>query len=206
MSREHLLNDLMSALEAPGMGRPEDQHWKEIEARLENSRGSEWINVGKATSLYAADKKHNNNLSQRREEELELGIALPSESESQYYSQNDTDLHGYRNIAPATTQLPGRQAYTQSLHRSPVEAHAHSSHSPRSPQGPMVTDSFGHVMHVPSSIQDNLTHHTQSLAPSVGESVADSGRGTASVSVATSGMTLRERIAHIERQLSVGFF
>lgn len=198
MSREHLLNDLMSALEAPGVGRPEDQHWKEIEARLENSRGSEWINVGKATSIYAADTKRNDNLSQRREEELELGIALPSESESQYYSQNDTDLQGYRNIAPATTQLPGRQAYAQSLHRSPVEAYAPPPHSPRSPQCPIVTDSFGRVMHVPSSVQ--------SLAPSMGESVADSGRGTTSVSLATSGMTLRERIAHIERQLSVSFF
>ena len=192
MSRENLLNDLMSALEAPGSGRPEDQHWKEIEARLESSRGSEWINVGKATSLYAADKKHNDNLSHRRDEELELGIALPSESESQYYSQNDTDLHGYRNIAPASTQLPGRQAYAQSLHRSPGEVHAPPPHSPRSPQGPMVTDSFGRVM----PVQDSQ---------SVGESVGDSGRGTASVSIATSGMTLRERIAHIERQLSVSF-
>ena len=174
MSREVLLNDLMTALEAPGVKRPEDQHWREIEARFqeENGRGSEWINVGKATSLYATDKNHNENLSQRREEELELGIALPSESESQYYSQNDTDLPGYRNIAPATTQLPVRQMYAQSLHRSPVETQAPSPHT------------------------------TQSMAPSVVESVADSGRGT--VSVAASGMTLRERIAHIERQLSVG--
>lgn len=48
-----------------------------------------------------------------------------------------------------------------------------------------------------------LRHLGQQTAPSVVGSVADSGRGTASMSVATSAMTLRERIAHIERQLSV---
>lgn len=49
----------------------------------------------------------------------------------------------------------------------------------------------------------SVAHPVGMSAPSVADSVADSGRGTASVSVATSGMTLRERIAHIERQLSV---
>ena len=45
--------------------------------------------------------------------------------------------------------------------------------------------------------------HVGMSAPSVADSIADSGRGTASISIATSAMTLRERIAHIERQLSV---
>lgn len=48
-----------------------------------------------------------------------------------------------------------------------------------------------------------MTHHVSMSAPSVVDSVADSGRGTASVSIVTSAMTLRERIAHIEKQLSV---
>lgn len=150
MSQELLLSDLMSAFKAPGTGRPEDQHWREIESRFpeENSRGSEWINVGKATSLYAADRRHNENRSHRHEEELELGIALPSESESHYYSQNDTDL--CRNVAPATTQRPMRQTYVQ----SPLE-----SHSPpllHAPHSWMVTDHFGHSSHVPSSVQNFL--------------------------------------------------
>ena len=158
LSREHLLNDLMTALEAPGTGRHEDQHWKEIESRFpeENSRGSEWINVGKATSLYAADNKHIDSRSHRRDEELELGIALPSESESQYYSQNDTDLRNYRNVAPATTQMPMRQTYTQGVQGSPLEACSPPLPHTRPPHGLMVTDSFGRTLHLPTPMQDSL--------------------------------------------------
>ena len=164
LSREHLLNDLMAALEAPGHGRPEDQHWQDIESRIPetNSRGSEWINVGKATSLYAADGKRNENRSHRRDEELELGIALPSESESQYYSQNDTDLRNYRNIAPATTQMPMRQTYVQSIHGSSVESHTPPLPHSRPPQGLKVTDNFGNPLHVPSSVQDSLDEFSDS--------------------------------------------
>lgn len=52
----------------------------------------------------------------------------------------------------------------------------------------------------------HVTHHVSMSAPSVVDSVADSGRGTASVSIVTSAMTLRERIAHIEKQLSVSLY
>ena len=161
LSREHLLNDLMTALEAPGKGRPEDQHWQDIESRL-NSRGSEWINVGKATSLYAADRKPNENRSQRRDEELELGIALPSESESQYYSQNDTDLRNYRNVAPISTELPVGQTHVQALQGGAVESHIHPAPQPRQLQSSMGTDNFGHSIHVPSSVLDSLEEFSDS--------------------------------------------
>ena len=58
-------------------------------------------------------------------------------------------------------------------------------------------------MFVPRRNQTAMSSVTRMSAPSMTESVPDSGRGTASVSMATSSMTLRERIAHIERQLSV---
>ncbi|XP_053407829.1 centrosome-associated protein CEP250-like isoform X3 [Mercenaria mercenaria] len=204
LSRDHMIEDLLQTLQPPSPMGMEDDHWREIESRMEaSSRGGEqWISVGKATSLYAADPTGINiNRSHGKNEELELGVALQSETES-HISQNDTDSGRYGNRIS-----PRLQRHTQ---------------APPLPQiGPprggsvKVTEGFGDSLYVNSSTHDSIEDMSDQnkeiflrrlgqsrVAPSVTESVADSGRGTASVSIATSGMTLRERIAHIERQLS----
>lgn len=128
----------------------EDDHWREIESRMEaSSRGGEqWISVGKATSMYATDpagnqikRSHGNN------EELELGIALQSETESQLYSQNDTDSGRYGN--KFSPQL--RQQRHMNSQAPPLP----QMDPPRDGSG-KVTDGFGDSLYLHSS-----THDTQ---------------------------------------------
>ncbi|XP_060555067.1 centrosomal protein of 290 kDa-like [Ruditapes philippinarum] len=177
LSRDHMIEDLLQSLQSPSPTGMEDDHWREIETRMEASGrgGEQWISVGKATSLYAADPTAiNRNRTHGKNEELELGLALQSETES-HISQNDTDSGRYGDRIS-----PHLQRHTQ---------------APPLPQ----LDSGGGS----EEFQMILRHIGQTrTVPSVTGSVADSGRGTASMSIATSGMTLRERIAYIERQLS----
>ena len=216
-----MLTDLMRGLDAPGQPAGEDRHWRDIESYAPEvgSRDEQWINVGKATSLHAANPQW----SHRNDEELELGINLSSENESQLVSQNDTDSDRYaQRMRQMNKPVLNGSTHAPNSRSPPLHNNVQPSRSMK------VTDSFVESLSMPGSVIDIDSVDEIMLDPSqevllrtggrgrgllntlppasalsAVESVADSGRGTASVSMATSGMTLRERIAHIEKQLSV---
>ncbi|KAL4232118.1 hypothetical protein ACF0H5_009693 [Mactra antiquata] len=202
LSRDHMIQDLMKSLEAPG-SRPsemEDDHWREIETRMEaasNRGGEQWINVGKATSMYAANQSDSViKPSHGKSEVLELGIALQSETDSGLVYQNDTDSGRLDSrISPRSRQqrLPGSQMAPSLPQTGPpmyIQSSAADSHEE-------ISDQTKEMFHRRAG---NQSMNYRMPVPSISESMADSGRGTASI--ATSGMTLRERISYIEKQLS----
>lgn len=149
LSRDNMIDDLLQSLHAPSPTGAEDDHWREIESRMEaTSRGGEqWISVGKATSLYATDPTGNHlNRSHGKNEEQELGVALQSETESQFYSQNDTDSGRYGNKVSTRIQQ---------------QRHLNSQAPPLPQIGPprggsvKVTDGFGDSLYVNSSTHES---------------------------------------------------
>ncbi|XP_033756453.1 centrosomal protein of 290 kDa-like isoform X2 [Pecten maximus] len=93
--RQRMIDDLVSHLDSPE-NPLEEAHWKQVEslsprAAGMNQRDNRWVNVGKATSLNQSSAKKGSRLNP--DEELVLGLTLPSETESQtkYSTQNDTD-------------------------------------------------------------------------------------------------------------------
>ncbi|KAL3865001.1 hypothetical protein ACJMK2_006637 [Sinanodonta woodiana] len=204
----------------------EDSRWRDMEShqtevhgqRLEamSSRGGKkWINVGKATSLYATKptKSHRN-----LEEELELGVNLMSETDSQVFTRNDNDS------SPASPYMSGHgQTLVYDYIGSSVGAEA--PHLPHMvPQRGLIRsmDNFGDPHFMPNgfvldsgyidtdrevllqqgrSQKGGNSHIMASRASALStETVADSGRGTGQV---LPGQSLREKIVQIERQLQV---
>ncbi|XP_069140481.1 golgin subfamily B member 1-like [Argopecten irradians] len=93
--RQRMIDDLVSHLDS-AENPLEEAHWKQVESLSPraagiNRRDKRWVNVGKATSLNQSSAKSGSRLNP--DEELVLGLTLPSESESQakYSTQNDTD-------------------------------------------------------------------------------------------------------------------
>ncbi|XP_060066658.1 nuclear anchorage protein 1-like isoform X2 [Ylistrum balloti] len=93
--RQQMIDDLVSHLDSAGSPL-EEAHWKQVESLSPRAAGSNkgdkrWVNVGKATSLNQSSAKKVSRLNP--DEELVLGLTLPSETESQnkYSTQNDTD-------------------------------------------------------------------------------------------------------------------
>ncbi|XP_052248962.1 centromere protein F-like isoform X3 [Dreissena polymorpha] len=220
LSRDHMMADLTrSAQAARGQTATEDEHWHEIEARMEAAdRGGErWVRVGKATSLYAAepdtsgrryrDRSHGNH---GNDEVLEVAVALQSETE---YSQNDTDSCR-RAISPWIHQRHNNGVLSsRGARNSTAPPLPHNGSLTHRESHRLTDDSF--VDNVQDCFEESRDQTKEMLyrkldsshvhgmsAPSFAESVADSGRGTNSVSMATSACTLRERLQHIEKQLS----
>ena len=109
MSRDHIMDDLLRGLKAPNI-LTEDAQWREIETRMEaQSRGNEqWINIGKATSMYATNNSKGR--SPNKDEVLELHVALQSETESHLNSQNDTDSGRFADKAQSSHLHQHRQS------------------------------------------------------------------------------------------------
>lgn len=64
----------------------EDIHWKTVESHVPiKSQDRKWITVGQATSLHSGRPRDSHN----KEEELVIGLDLPSETEG--LTQNDTE-------------------------------------------------------------------------------------------------------------------
>lgn len=147
-----MVDDLLRSLRtSPAQLADEDKHWQEIESRMEasNRGGEQWISIGKATSLYATDRNgdvNHLNRSHGKEEELELGIALQSETET-LYLQNDTDSGRYGNrLSPRLQQ-----------HSEQYGSVIRNSMAPTLPQsvGQMkVTDGFGESLIVQESFDE----------------------------------------------------
>ncbi|XP_021350814.1 centrosomal protein of 290 kDa-like isoform X3 [Mizuhopecten yessoensis] len=93
--RQRMIDDLVSHLDS-AENPLEEAHWKQVEslsprATGVNQQDKRWVNVGKATSLNQSSAKKASRLNP--DEELVLGLTLPSETDSQniYSTQNDTD-------------------------------------------------------------------------------------------------------------------
>jgi len=168
LSRESLLDDLLGSLKGvPARPRSEDRHWQEIESRLEASQsggGEKWISVGKATSLYATDGVHKHgenvrlNRSHGKDEELELGIALQSETESQIYSQNDMDSGRFGNLR-SPQNVRNIQQRPESNFYSPVRR---NSDAPLLPRNGPPTQQVRGSGNVPHGFVDTLDVHDTS--------------------------------------------
>ncbi|WAR21536.1 hypothetical protein MAR_015510, partial [Mya arenaria] len=213
LSRDALLDDLLGSLHLPSMGNNEDKHWHEIEARMEAARrgGEQWISVGKATSLYAKKPDPHAihlNRSHGKDEELELNVALQSETESQNYLQNDTDSCRFGNGLPLDeVNLRHKSELYSSVQNAPsLPRNGPPFVRGRNMRGAdssfvdslTVQDSNDEI----SDQQKDVVFRRSEGSPILVHSVTDSGRGTASVSIAASTMTLHERIQHVEKQLS----
>lgn len=205
-----MMDDLVSHLDS--LDNPlEEAHWKQVEslspraAGTNNSRDGRWINVGKATSLNnSSAKKKVSRLNP--DEELVLGLTLPSESESQNKNsstQNDTDstmaspLMKRRKFRPtesvdsqAPPPLPQSQppSLNSTFNADNFEATGYPELEQDLPDEIMYETDYQVIsapLHTPHSVM----------------SVPDSGHGTIST---LRSQALQDRIAEISQALQVG--
>ena len=192
----------------------EEEHWKTIESvNTKNVEmtpvSSGWKSVAKATTCGSPTRSS-------KQEELVIGLTLPSESElSHSRSQNDSDSsasspRSKRVRRVATGQRPSTETIAPplpktrppSLSKMKVFAQGTSYYLPSYGQDASVEEKSlvneGVNRQNTATSLDTSSVQTSRTAFSL-DSVPDSGRGTAS----TSRGNIRDRIAQIERQLQV---
>ncbi|KAJ8302140.1 hypothetical protein KUTeg_021127 [Tegillarca granosa] len=209
--RRQLINDLVSHLDVASDVETanEEVHWKTVESLKKGpptvtKSDNEWISVGKATSLHSSKNK----MSRLNDEELVLGLTLPSETESQIYTQNDTDS---LNSSPVIKRRKFRPSESTDSLGPPPPLPSSMQPSLQSRTMDSFETSYNALSSGPESgdeVQNGKdSSKLQRLSRSSGfgavsmESGIDSGRGTASASSAPKRPSLHERIAQISHTL-----
>lgn len=215
--RRRLINDLVSHLDVASDVETanEEVHWKTVESLKKGPPSvtkdeDEWISVGKATSLHSSKNK----MSRLNDEELVLGLTLPSETESQIYTQNDTDS---LNSSPVIKRRKFRPSESTDSLGPPPPLPSSMQPSLQSRTVDSFETSYNALSSGPESGDEVQNYHgndyskPQRLSRSSGfgavsmESGIDSGRGTASASSAPKRPSLHERIAQISHTLQVSY-
>ncbi|XP_078310552.1 uncharacterized protein LOC111136261 isoform X11 [Crassostrea virginica] len=200
--RQQRVNEFISCLETDELFSPrEEAHWRQVESRPPLPPESErWIHVGKAQSLHSSGPNRSHPTSN---EELVLGLTLPSESESHQFTQNDTDSSGN---SPATKRRKFRPVNGTQPH-------------PMAPSSNHVAPNFDAPYYLPAvnhgqgGVEEEepgvhyMTEDYKMMSPPIRSeettaSLPDSGHGTTSVaSTGRSQMSLKEKIAEIGKSL-----
>ncbi|XP_061184260.1 golgin subfamily B member 1-like isoform X3 [Saccostrea echinata] len=200
--RQRRVNDFVSRLEKDELFSPrEEAHWRQVESRVPHAPDSErWIHVGKATSLHSSvpNQSHPSN------EELVLGLTLPSELESQQFTQNDTDSSGN---SPAVKRRKFRPVNGTEPHLTPSSIHGLNNFD-----APYYMPAVNHDSMGGEPEMQHLMEEYRMMSPPIriedtAGSIPDSGHGTTSVgttSAASTGksqLSLKEKIAEIGKSL-----
>nr|XP_022342694.1 227 kDa spindle- and centromere-associated protein-like isoform X6 [Crassostrea virginica] len=200
--RQQRVNEFISCLETDELFSPrEEAHWRQVESRPPLPPESErWIHVGKAQSLHSSGPNRSHPTSN---EELVLGLTLPSESESHQFTQNDTDSSGN---SPATKRRKFRPVNGTQPH-------------PMAPSSNHVAPNFDAPYYLPAvnhgqgGVEEEepgvhyMTEDYKMMSPPIRSeettaSLPDSGHGTTSVaSTGRSQMSLKEKIVEIGKSL-----
>ncbi|XP_052102217.1 golgin subfamily B member 1-like isoform X2 [Mytilus californianus] len=197
--KRKLINDLISHLDKDSDDLDssiEEIHWKKVESLLPvKSQERKWITVGQATSLHSSRPGDTRN----REEELVLGLELPSESEGM--TQNGTDSN-------TSSPVLKRRKFLSADSTDMVKSHSGQHHMMPPSTVSKTPDSLSYYL--PSSEQNSgddmhgFVEEIKSHAAPVNyaaprsSSLHDSGHVTASTGRGTS---LRERILEIGKTL-----
>ncbi|XP_056005076.1 centromere protein F-like isoform X5 [Ostrea edulis] len=195
--RQRRVDDFISRLEKDELFLPQEEaHWRQVESRVSHAATEErWIHVGKATSLHSSVPNRSH---QTSNEELVLGLTLPSESESQQLTQNDTDSSGN---SPATKRRKFRPVNGTEPHMTPS-----STHGTNNFEAPHYLMPIDHDNMDREGAEPNMSYMTEEyrlMSPPIRtESLPDSGHGTTSVaSTGKSQLSLKEKIAEIGKSL-----
>ncbi|XP_062615077.1 golgin subfamily A member 4-like isoform X3 [Saccostrea cucullata] len=200
--RQRRVNDFVSRLDKDELFSPrEEAHWRQVESRLPHPPDPErWIHVGKATSLHSSvpNQSHPSN------EELVLGLTLPSESESQQFTQNDTDSSGN---SPAVKRRKFRPVNGTEPHLTPSSVHGLNNFDAPYYVPAVNHDSVGGEQEMQYMMEEYRMMSPPIRTEDTAGSIPDSGHGTTSVgttSAASTGksqLSLKEKIAEIGKSL-----
>lgn len=128
------------------------------------------------------------------------GLTLPSESESQQLTQNDTDSSGN---SPATKRRKFRPVNGTEPHMTPSSTHGTNNFEAPHYLMPIDRDNMDREGAEPN--MSYMTEEYRLMSPPIRtESLPDSGHGTTSVaSTGKSQLSLKEKIAEIGKSLQV---
>ncbi|XP_063434418.1 golgin subfamily B member 1-like isoform X3 [Mytilus trossulus] len=197
--KRKLINDLISHLDKDSDDLDssiEEIHWKKVESLLPvKSQERKWITVGQATSLHSSKPGDTRN----KEEELVLGLELPSESEGM--TQNGTDSN-------TSSPVLKRRKFLSADSTDMLKSHSGQHHTMPPSTVSKTPDSLSYYL--PSSehnsgddmhgfVEEIKSHAAPvNYAAPRSSSLHDSGHVTASTGRGTS---LRERIMEIGKTL-----